>query len=85
MQDPKDYQDAEQINSIGVYLAKNGTVIDESETYLTANSSGRLENGTIQSLTELVTGDYIEIFVENNTATTNITVEDLSVIATTIV
>lgn len=66
-------------NEIGLYIAKNGTVITESETYLTANAGGKFENGAIQCLTELATNDYIEIFVENATGANNITVEFLSV------
>lgn len=67
-------------NQIGVYVAKNGSVLNESETYVTTNAAGRLENGTVQVLTELEDTDYIEIWVENNTAINNITVEDLNVI-----
>lgn len=67
-------------NQIGVYVAKNGTELNESETYLTTDSGGRLENGAVQVLTELEDTNYIEIFVENNTAANNITVEDLNVI-----
>lgn len=63
---------------IGVYIAKNGTVIDESETYLTTNSGGRLENGTCQTVSQVTTDDYFEVWVENNTDTNNVTVEDLS-------
>jgi len=67
-------------NKIGIYIAKNGTVINESETYVTTNSAGRLENGVVQVLTNLEDSDYIEIFVENDTSATNILVEDLNVI-----
>lgn len=67
-------------HQVGVYIAKNGTVIDESETYLTTNASGRLENGSVQTITLCASGDYFEVFVENNTATANITVEDLSLV-----
>lgn len=67
-------------HQIGVYIAKNGTVINESETYLTTNASGRLENGSVHTIAELLENDYIEIFVENNTAVTNVMVEDLNVI-----
>lgn len=67
-------------NQVGMYIAKNGTVLDESETYVTTGASGRLENGACQVLTNLSDGDYIEIFVENNTAITDVTVEDMSVI-----
>lgn len=67
-------------HQVGVYIAKNGTVLNESETYLTTNASGRLENGVVQVLTALDDTDYIEVFVENNTATTNVTVADMNVI-----
>lgn len=67
-------------NKIGVYIAKNGTVISDSEIYVTANASGRVEGASVQVITELSTNDYIEIFVENDTATTDITVSDMSVI-----
>lgn len=67
-------------NEIGVYIAKNGVIIADSEIYGTTNSGGRAESIVVQSLVQLTSGDYIEIFVENNTATTNITVTDLNVI-----
>lgn len=67
-------------NEVGIYLAKNGTPIPESEIYLTTNAAGRAENGVAQTVVPLVTGDYIEVFVENATAVTNITVSELSVI-----
>ena len=67
-------------NQIGMYIAKNGTVIPESETYMTTNGSGRAEAAAIQAIVTLTTNDYIEIFVENATATNNITVTDLNVL-----
>ena len=67
-------------NQIGVYIAKNGVPIDESETYLTTNSGGRLENGECQTLANVEEGDYFEVWVENNTSTNNVTVEDLSLV-----
>lgn len=67
-------------HQIGLYVAKNGSEISESETYVTTNASGRLENGTAQLVVSLVDTDYIEIFVENNTSTTNVTVNDMHVI-----
>lgn len=66
-------------NQIGVYLAKNGSVLTDSEVYLTTNSGGRAEAGVVQALTNLDQGDYIEVFVENDTGTSNITVSDLNV------
>lgn len=65
---------------IGCYIAKNGTIIPESETYSDTTGNGDLFNAGIQALVQLATDDYIEIFVENDTATTNILVTDLNVI-----
>lgn len=67
-------------NQIGMYVAKNGVIIPESETYMTTNGSGRAEAASIQALVTLTTDDYIEIFVENATATNDITVTDLNVV-----
>lgn len=67
-------------NQVGVYIAKNGTLINESEVYGTTSGSGRAENIVVQTLVQLSENDYIEIFVENDSATNNITVTDLNVI-----
>lgn len=67
-------------NQVGIYIAKNGTVIPESEIYVTTNAGGRAEGGVSQVIVSLSTDDYIEVFVENDTAIANITVSDLSVI-----
>lgn len=42
-------------------------------------ASGRAENITVQSLVQIQNGDFIEIFVENNTAVQNVVVTDLNV------
>lgn len=68
-------------NALGLYIAKNGTVIANSEQYITANASGKVEGGNCQTIVSLATNDYIEFFVENDTAANDITVESLSVIA----
>ena len=65
---------------VGNYFAKNGSLILSSETYTTTDGNGRRENVAIQTVVELTAGDYIEVFVENDTNTSNITVSDLSVI-----
>ena len=67
-------------NQVGVYIAKNGAIINESEVYGTTSGTGRAENIVVQTLVKLSTNDYIEIFVENATATNNVTVTDLNVI-----
>lgn len=67
-------------NQIGVYIAKNGTVVPDSEVYITTNAAGRAENGVCQTIVELVENDYIEVWVENATAITDITVTELNVV-----
>lgn len=67
-------------NVIGCYIVKNGTIINDSRVYGTTSGSGRSENIVCQTLIELNQDDYIEIFIENNTGTNNITVSDLNVI-----
>ena len=67
-------------HQVGVYIAKNGTLINESEVYGTTSGTGRAENIVVQTLVQLQENDYIEIFVENETSTTNVTVTDLNVI-----
>lgn len=67
-------------NQIGFYVAKNGTELNESETYVTTDAGGVLENGYVQVLVPLEDGDYIEAFVENNTATNNVLVDNLNLI-----
>lgn len=67
-------------NVIGIYIAKNGTLLTESEVYLTTNAGGRAEAGIAQVITAMTLNDYIEIWVENDTSTTDITVTDMNVI-----
>ena len=67
-------------NQIGIYVAKNGTVIPESEVYITTNAGGRAEGGVVQVIVSLEQDDYSEIFVEYETSETDITVSDLNVI-----
>jgi hypothetical protein len=63
----------------GFYVAVNGVAISESEMYATTNTGGRAESIGIQHVVELQTGDYVEIWIENATDSTNFTVEDLNV------
>lgn len=67
-------------NVIGLYVAKNGVVITSSEMYATTSSGGRAESIACQTILEMQENDYIEIWVENDSSTTNITVEYLNVI-----
>lgn len=65
---------------IGFYVAKNGVVIDESEMYMTTNTNSRAESIAIQTIITLSTNDYLEIYVENSTDATDITVTFLNTI-----
>ncbi len=67
-------------DKIGSYIAKNGATVANSEMYATANASGRVENAVVQALIQLGTNDYIEVWIENDTDTDDVTVTDLSVI-----
>lgn len=67
-------------NQVGVYIAKNGVVLDESEVYGTTSGSGRAENIVCQTLVQLTNGDYLEVWVENNAGTNNVTVTDLNLV-----
>lgn len=58
-----------------VYLAKNGTVIVNSGKSVRVDTGNPLNVSVIWQLS-LVQNDYLEIFVENNTNTTNIVVVD---------
>jgi hypothetical protein len=66
-------------NQIGIYIARNGTILPESEIYITTNGAGRAEAAVVQSFVLLSNTDYVEIWVENETAATNITVTELNV------
>lgn len=65
---------------IGCYIAKNGIVINDSEVYITTSGVGKFESLHVQTLLELNENDYIEVWIENTTAITNITVTDLNLI-----
>ena len=65
---------------LALRIALNGTTSTSSQTKSTSNGSSRSEAIMTQDIFELVTTDYLEIFVANTTDKTNITVEDLNVI-----
>ena len=65
---------------IGFYVAKNGAVIPNSEMYVTTNTNQRAESVAVQTITSLATNDYVEIWVENDTDATDVTVTYLNTI-----
>ncbi|MHC4316262.1 MAG: hypothetical protein ACYSW3_27785 [Planctomycetota bacterium] len=66
-------------SNISVVLYKNGSPISKSEqTSFTGSTTPGLQNGSVNALVSLSTGDYIEIYVANNDNTSNILVQDLN-------
>lgn len=60
------------------YVYKGGVVVPESIGSGTTTSAGDAENITSQCVVYLETGDYVEVFIENNDNTTDVTVESLN-------
>ena len=65
---------------IGLYVAKNGSIVTDSEMYATTSGSGKAESIHIQTILQLSENDYVEIWIENSTSASNITVEYLNTI-----
>ena len=63
---------------IKLSIAKNGTVIADSSVPVTSDNAGKAHAVPMQTILEMQTNDYIEIFVQNDTDTNSITVEYLS-------
>jgi hypothetical protein len=64
-----------------LYVAANGSIVASSKNSSTLNSgTGRAENVSCQAIVSLNPGNYIEMFIANDTDTTSITVVDLNVI-----
>jgi len=64
--------------NIRVYIAVNGSIISAASIAVTTDSSTS-RTGFIPWQLELSQNDYIEIWLENNTNTTDVTVEDITV------
>ena len=64
-----------QLISIGV--AKNGVAIDESEGIIRTTTSNIEHGGSTQAVLEMVSNDYVELYVRN-TGNTNIRVTDFN-------
>lgn len=59
--------------SVSAYIAINGTVVSESGQSIVAKDKNQVK---CEYLVDLSTNDYIEIFIENNDDTTNLTLTD---------
>jgi len=64
----------------GLYVAYNGTIIPSSEMYATTDGNNRAESIAIQTILPMRTNDYIEIWIENATDGTDVTVQYLNTI-----
>lgn len=64
---------------------KNGTAIPCSLGSTVMSSGGKGNTTPFHCITDMVDGDYIEVFVANMNATTDITLENLNVIITELV
>lgn len=67
-------------NQVYLAVAKNGVVDASSALPTTTSGTGRADNTKTHTFLSLSSGDYVEMFVKNVTASTNITVTDLNVI-----
>lgn len=65
---------------IGALFAKNGTVIPESEFYAFTDGGGRSVNDSLHWVEVLEEGDYIELWIENESNTNNVTLTDLMMV-----
>lgn len=59
-------------------VAKNGVPLSASQMPTTTSGTGRSENIKTQVYTNMLSGDYIEVFVRNSTGINNITVTDVN-------
>jgi hypothetical protein len=66
--------------NITVRIAKNGTTIADSESQSTTSAAGRNENFFCQTIVQLATNDYIEMFISNNTSANNLLATELNLI-----
>lgn len=65
----------------GLTFGVNGTPNTTYTTRLFLDAAGRSYANTVSTIIELDTNDYIELFIRNETGTTNFTVTDLSFMA----
>lgn len=64
---------------ISVRIAKNGVPLEDSEAQATISANGRFENLKCQTIVEMTTNDFIELYLANS-ANTNVTAQELNVI-----
>lgn len=60
-------------NVVAIYVAKNNAVVSNSASSATATAGGKAENMSTHAVLQLTTGDLVDVWVENQTASNNIT------------
>jgi hypothetical protein len=69
----------------GFYDSKLGAIRTPSRAKSTANAAGRAENITLGCVVNHSQGDYIEVWCQNTSSATNITVSELNLLITQII
>ena len=72
------------ICQFGFYDSQLSGIRVPSKTKSTANASGRAENVVFSCVLTMKSGDYLEIWCRNTSATTNITIDQLNFVITEI-
>ena len=62
------------------FIAKNGVVINQSKVYLNSNSVNDILAPPIETIVELTTNDYIEVFAQRYSGTGNILTVSLNLV-----
>ena len=64
--------------NINIVIAKNGTIMPESEMTILCAAGSTPSFGGTQVAVELTANDYIELYVRNTSSVNNVTVVDLN-------
>lgn len=62
-----------------VTLSLNGSLIDHSQTTVRIGSAGDIGTASMNALVDVVAGDYLELWISNESSANDLTVTDLSV------
>jgi len=68
---------AQSNQNISIGIAKNGTILANSEMTIRTSTSNQEHPGSTQYQIDLITNDYVELFVKNNQST-DVRVSDLN-------
>jgi hypothetical protein len=62
---------------LSFYIAKNGTVSGQGEQNVKLNNSSDQQNVTVSDVITMATGDYVEVWGENNYSSSSFTVQKM--------